>query len=423
MTPIKRRLTYVFKGTLLRLFVSWENRKKSVTISTGYNIDKVDAKGKSKWNGSRCATKSYHGKDRIPGATINKALENLEEEVDKIFYYFEMKNKIPSTEEFKERLKSPNKIKMLPFIKTYNDFIIDGVKKNQWAENTVKSIRQVGNLVLKFKPNVNLKNIDNHFIEEFIEFQKHNKLSYKKYQNEQKGYSNSVIKKNCRIFKWFLRWVKEDGYINLDIPKAINVNVKTIAKPVIFLTWEELMAVYNYKFEPGSELDRARDFFCFCCFTSLRYSDAAALKPGQIANDKITLSAIKTDQSIVIELNRYSKAIYEKYKDKYNTVLPPITNNRLNHLLKEIGEKAGINRQVIYSQYYGNDKIEVNEPKYKLLSTHCGRRTFICNAIALGISPITIMKWTGHSEFASLKPYLDVADPTRKESMSKFDDF
>jgi len=33
------------------------------------------------------------------------------------------------------------------------------------------------------------------------------------------------------------------------------------------------------------------------------------------------------------------------------------------------------------------------------------------------------MKWTGHSEFASLKPYLDVADPTRKESMSKFDDF
>lgn len=237
------------------------------------------------------------------------------------------------------------------FIKTYNDFIIDGVKKNQWAENTVKSIRQVGNLVLKFKPNVNLKNIDNHFIEEFIEFQKHNKLSYKKYQNEQKGYSNSVIKKNCRIFKWFLRWVKEDGYINLDIPKAINVNVKTIAKPVIFLTWEELMAVYNYKFEPGSELDRARDFFCFCCFTSLRYSDAAALKPGQIANDKITLSAIKTDQSIVIELNRYSKAIYEKYKDKYNTVLPPITNNRLNHLLKEIGEKAGINRQVIYSQY------------------------------------------------------------------------
>lgn len=139
MTPIKRRLTYVFKGTLLRLFVSWENRKKSVTISTGYNIDKVDAKGKSKWNGSRCATKSYHGKDRIPGATINKALENLEEEVDKIFYYFEMKNKIPSTEEFKERLKSPNKIKMLPFIKTYNDFIIDGVKKISGRKTQLKA--------------------------------------------------------------------------------------------------------------------------------------------------------------------------------------------------------------------------------------------------------------------------------------------
>ena len=101
--------------------------------------------------------------------------------------------------------------------------------------------------------------------------------------------------------------------------EALDVYVKTIVKPVIFLTWEELMRVYNYDFVPGSEIDRARDFFCFCCLTSLRYSDAAALRPEQIINDKISLSTIKTDQPLLIELNKYSKSILEKYKGKYAT--------------------------------------------------------------------------------------------------------
>lgn len=422
MIPIKRRLTYVFKGTMLRLFVSWENRKKSVTLSTGYNIDKTDSKGKIKWNGTRCVAKSFHGKGKIAAATINKALENLEEKIDRVFYSFEMEDKMPSPDEFKARVKSHQNQNPVEFMKAYAEFTAEGTQRHQWAENTIKTICLVGKLVVKFRPNVRLQDIDKRFMEDFIDYQKKNKLSSRNYKNEQKGYSNLVIKKNCRIFKWFLRWAKEKGYITIDIPKTVNTNVKTINKPVIFLTWEELMKVYNYDFEEGSDIEKARDFFCFCCFTSLRYSDAAALKPGQIVDDVISLSTIKTDQPLLIELNKYSKAIYEKYKGKYATVLPRFTNNQLNYYLKIIGEKAEINQQIIFSQYYGNTKVEVNEPKYKLLSSHCGRRTFICNAIALGISPITIMKWTGHSEFSAMKPYLDVADPVRKESMSRFDE-
>lgn len=422
MTPIKRRLTYVFKGTMLRLFVSWENRKKSITLSTGYNVDRVDSKGKSKWDGSRCLSKSYHGKDKIPAAIINKVLENLEESVDKAFYSFEIEDKVPSPSELKTRVRTPEKTDTIDFVKAYNEFILEGAKKHQWAENTIKSIKMVMNLVVKFRPQISLADIDRQFFDDFIEFQKHMKLSNSRFKNGQKGYSNAVIKKNCRVFKWFLRWAKESGYIDIDVPKTISVNVKTIVKPVIFLTWEELMRVYNYDFDPGSEIDRARDFFCFCCFTSLRYSDAAALRPEQIINDKISLSTIKTDQPLLIELNKYSKSILEKYKGKYATVLPSVTNNRLNHLIKEIGEKAGINQQIVFSQYYGSNKVEVNEPKYKLLTTHCGRRTFICNALALGISPITVMKWTGHSEYSAMKPYIDVADPIREEAMTRFNE-
>ena len=49
-------------------------------------------------------------------------------------------------------------------------------------------------------------------------------------------------------------------------------------------------------------------------------------------------------------------------------------------------------------------------PKYALLSTHAGRRTFICNALALGIPAQVVMKWTGHSDYKAMKPYIDIAD-------------
>ena len=38
----------------------------------------------------------------------------------------------------------------------------------------------------------------------------------------------------------------------------------------------------------------------------------------------------------------------------------------------------------IRDSYKGNERIDEVTPKYALLSTHAGRRTFICNALALG---------------------------------------
>ena len=33
------------------------------------------------------------------------------------------------------------------------------------------------------------------------------------------------------------------------------------------------------------------------------------------------------------------------------------------------------------------------------------------------------MKWTGHSDYKAMKPYIDVADEIKAEAMKKFDDF
>ncbi len=56
-----------------------------------------------------------------------------------------------------------------------------------------------------------------------------------------------------------------------------------------------------------------------------------------------------------------------------------------------------------------------------LIGTHTGRRTVIVNALSLGITPNIVMKWTGHSDYKAMKPYIDIVDSIKASSMTKFD--
>lgn len=59
------------------------------------------------------------------------------------------------------------------------------------------------------------------------------------------------------------------------------------------------------------------------------------------------------------------------------------------------------------------------QPKWELAGTHSGRRTFIVNALSLGITPNIVMKWTGHSDYKAMKPYIDIVDSIKASEMSK----
>lgn len=72
---------------------------------------------------------------------------------------------------------------------------------------------------------------------------------------------------------------------------------------------------------------------------------------------------------------------------------------KMNDYLKELAELAGIDEPVRQTYYRDNERIDEGTPKYALLGTHAGRRTFICNALALGIPPQVVIKWTGHSDY------------------------
>ena len=144
--------------------------------------------------------------------------------------------------------------------------------------------------------------------------------------------------------------------------QAFSPNLTTTKNKVVFLTWDELMTVYNFDFSTAKQIDgetvkaleRVRDVFCFCCFTSLRYSDVENLRRTNISATELTITTVKTDDTLTIELNHYSSAILARYADvnfPNGKALPVISNQKMNDRLKEMGEICGINTPVTQTYY------------------------------------------------------------------------
>ena len=182
------------------------------------------------------------------------------------------------------------------------------------------------------------------------------------------------------------------------------------------------MKVYNLQFPANKKyLERTRDVFCFQCFTSMRYSDVAKLRREDIEGDIIKVVTEKTGDTIRIDLNKYSRSILEKYKDDERP-LPVPCNQRMNKWVKEVCFLSGIDQPITTVYYKGAERIEEVHPKYELIGTHTGRRTFICNALTMGIPAATVMEWTGHSDYKAMKPYIKIADEEKAKAMKAFDE-
>ena len=259
---------------------------------------------------------------------------------------------------------------------------------------------------------------------DFDFFDEEGLMSYVEYLREVKGMMNSSIEKQLSFLRWFLRWTLNKRFHDNNTFETFRPKLKKTQKKVVYLTHDELKKLQNYKIpETKLYLYRVRDVFIFCCFTGLRHSDVYNLKRCDIKDDYIEVTTVKTSDSLKIELNDTSRRILEKYKHYVfpdDKALPVITNQKMYQYLHELCKLAGIDEQVRQTYYKGNERIDVVKPKYELIGTHTGRRTFICNAIGMGIIPQVVMKWTGHSDYKAMKPYIDIADEIKAESMRKF---
>jgi integrase len=334
-----------------------------------------------------------------------------------VFTEFEKANTLPTAPEFRlsfnAKIGKISEKKDATLFDIFDKFVNETGRMNQWSRRYYQKYTTLRNHLLNFDSKLSFDKLDTTNLMNFVIFLR-----------DELGIRNTSIEKYLPSLRRFLKWATENKYNkNFDFQK-FNPKLKISEKKVIFLDWDELMSVYNFKVPahmPG--LERVRDVFCFCCFTGLRYSDVANLKRSDVFGSYISITTVKTADNLKIELNDYSKTILDKYKkEKFpdDLALPIITNQRMNDHLKELCKLCEINKPVTVTYYKGNRRIDEVYPKHELIGTHAGRRTFVCNALMLGISPQIIMKWTGHSDYKSMKPYIDIADKTKESAMLLF---
>jgi len=400
-SPIRMRIT--FNSNRLELY-------------TGYRIDA------EKWDEKKMRVKnSCSNKLSQTAKEINNSLNKYLTIINDIFKEYEVKNKIPSTEQLKEEFKIKNDNGKSPqinhiFFSVFDEFTLQSGKLNNWTPSTFQKFATLKKHIESYSPSISFNDITEDWLNDFLEF-----LRVKKIMR------NSTILKQLSFLKWFLKWSVQKQHNTNRIFEAFKPKLKSSQKKVIFLTWTELQKLQNFNIPESKQyLERVRDLFLFCCYSSLRYSDMYNLRRSNVKDNHIEITTIKTRDSLQIELNKYSKAILDKYKNiafKDDKVLPVISNQKMNDYLKELAELVGINEEIHETYYIGNQRIDQVTPKYALLGTHAGRRTFICNALSLGIPVNVVMKWTGHADYSAMKPYIDIADEIKADAMTKFNNF
>ena len=392
---------------------------KRIEFTTGYRIDAT------KWDADKQRVKNgCSNKLKQSASEINASLLEYYTEIQSIFKRFEVEDVMPTPEQIKEAFNALHKPvseepkpkkEALPcdFFQVFDDFVEDCGRQNNWMDSTFEKFAAVKNHLTNFRGGLTFEFFDERGLNDYVG-----------YLRDVKEMRNTTIGKQLSFLKWFLRWAFKKGVHQNNAYDSYKPKLKSTQKKIIFLTWDELNRLREFKIPFNKQaLERVRDVFLFQCFTGLRYLDVFNLRRSDIKGDHIEVTTVKTSDSLIIELNNHSKAILDKYKDvpfENDKVLPVITNQKMNDYLKELAEMAGIDEPVRQTYYKGNERIDEVTPKYALLGTHAGRRTFICNALALGIPPQVVMKWTGHSDYKAMKPYIDIADDIKVNAMSKF---
>ena len=428
----------------IQLHVSFDGRRW--ITSTGCMINNIEA-----WDyQAQLVKEGYKGPKGETSVTINNTIRNCKEQMQAVFKYYEGNEIHPTMAQVEKRYheritgtvpqKPPKEEKKerqtaKDLFKVFQMFVAEAGEKNAWTPATYEKMAALREDLVTFKKNLSFSDLNESGLTAFVKYlrdDKQLKTPRKKKGEREKydaeditGLKNSTIDKKLGYLRWFLNWATDKGYNTNVAYKTFRPTLKQTQKKVIYLTKKELANVRALEIPKEKDyLNAVRDVFLFCCFSGLRHSDVYNLRRTDIKDDHMEITTVKTADSISIELNKVTMDILAKYEAipfPEDRALPVIKNQPMNRDLKELCKMAGVNEKIRITTYKGNQRQDQIKEKWELVGTHTGRRTFIVNALSLGIPPNVVMKWTGHSDYKSMKPYIDIVDSIKASEMTKMD--
>lgn len=287
------------------------------------------------------------------------------------------------------------------FDECFEDFYNFKIKEGQWSNSTAERYRMIQRQMKEYDKTLSMESFDSNWL-----------LSFKEYSETEKLHQVNTVGRNLGLIKTFLNYCLKQGYITDSSFKDCAVS-REVTKQLA-LSKEDIQRIEDLDLSKNKRLERVRDVFLLGCYTGMRYSDFKRVKASNIYNGLIKIREVKDKEKFLeIPITDRVRVILEKY----NMILPVISEQKFRDYLKEIFKIAGFTNLQIKSIRIGKNVHESEVPMYDLMSTHTARRSFITHMLNSGVPAKAIMAITGHKSINNFQLYYKPTNDVLAEFM------
>lgn len=313
------------------------------------------------------------------------------------------------------------------------------LRVHELSESRIKQYEVLRRLVLRFllwkkgkaddgfALQADLRSFSSNMLSDLWEFTEKEYLIYKEHpeffqafpdKREPRPRGKNTINDLFKKLRTFFHWCTGAGLIEKNPFDNFKVGADLYGTPV-YLTLEELRTIFEADFSDSPRLARQRDVFAFQCCVGCRVGDLTNFKKSNVIDGALQYIPHKTisknPKTIVIPLNDTAKTIAERYASSpSDKLLPFISTQKYNEAIKEICERAGIDRTVTVL-----DPLTRTERKVRICdiaSSHMARRTFAGNLYKKVKDADLVSALTGHSDGSrSFSRYRSIDEDIKKE--------
>lgn len=313
----------------------------------------------------------------------------------------------------------PKKAKKVPtdlinFIDYYIEQRNDEIKPASKTKfNVIK--HKMERLQFSLNKTIFIKDINEDFKNEFV-----------KYYNAE-SYSQNTKQRELGIIKTFCKYARARGVeVHPELDSLRLDKGKTIK---IYLSFDELETIENTELE-HDYLINAKDWLIISCYTGQRVSDFMRFTKGMIRVEDgrkyIDFTQVKTNKLMTVLLHSMVIKILNKRSGEFPR---PISDQRYNEYIKMVCEIAGLNEKIEGKKQGNVSKDEKKSkirniagvyPKYELVTSHIGRRSYATNFNDLDIPTKFLMNVTGHSTEAMFLNYIGKSNKDLAKALTNY---
>ena len=252
------------------------------------------------------------------------------------------------------------------------------------------------------------------------------KLRFQEYYTKEQYSQNT----QQREFKMIKSICYHANYNNLEIdPQIKSLTLTPEPAPHIYLTKDEIERISDLEIKEDY-LDNSRDWLIISCYTAQRVSDFLRFDKSMIrktaSGHLLEFKQMKTGKLMTIPLLPEVLAVLDKRGGDFPRA---ISDQKYNDYIKLVAEAAGLH-EICKGKKRKNVKpkgekasyrnVTGNYPKWQLVSSHIGRRSFATNYYG-DIPTSVLIGFTGHSSESEFLNYIQKsAEQTALDAFSHF---